>query len=65
VRWQLGASYFVARDAGDPGRAVALSTSIGALSGAGLGITLGVLDHMDLPGAYYVSRDLAYLSGAC
>lgn len=56
----LGASYFAARDASDPGRQVALSTSIGALAGAGLGITLGVLDRLDLPGAYYVSRDLTY-----
>jgi hypothetical protein len=56
----LGASYFVAREAREPERMVALSTSIGALSGAGLGLTLGVLDRMDYAGAYFISRDLTY-----
>lgn len=56
----LGASYFTAQASDDRARSVGLSVSIGALSGAALGLSLGVFDHMDFTGAYYVSRDLSY-----
>jgi hypothetical protein len=56
----LGASYLAARDSGDAWRAVGLSVSIGALSGAALGLSLGVFDQLDFPAAYYISRDLSY-----
>lgn len=56
----LGASYFVAQIGDDAWRTVGMSVSIGALSGAALGLTLGVFDQMDFPGAYYVSRDLSW-----
>jgi hypothetical protein len=56
----LGASYFVARDAAEPWRAVGLSTSIGAVSGAALGLGLGIFDRLDAPASYAISRDLTY-----
>lgn len=54
----LGASYFIAADGGDAGTAVGVTIVSGALTGAGLGLTLGILDRAGVESAYYVSRDL-------
>jgi hypothetical protein len=56
----LGASYFVARESDDPWRDVGVTTGIGALSGAALGVTLGVFDRVGMDSAYYISRDMSY-----
>ncbi|MEY4513298.1 MAG: hypothetical protein RLZZ450_5420 [Pseudomonadota bacterium] len=56
----LGASYFIAANGGDAGTAVALTVASGALAGAGVGLTLGILDRVGVQSAYYISRDLTY-----
>jgi hypothetical protein len=44
-------------------RKVGLGMGIGALSGAGLGIILGISDRAGAPGARYVARDLSLGAG--
>lgn len=59
----LGAGYLVARPdgvQGDDWRALAFGSGVGALTGASLGITLGLLDHAGARSGYYVARDMSY-----
>jgi hypothetical protein len=57
----LGGGYLAGRRDGwkkSDWRAVGLGISIGALSGAALGITLGIMDHSGVRAGRYIARDL-------
>jgi len=59
----LGAGYLVARADGFEGedwRALAFGAGVGALTGATLGFTLGLLDRGGARSGHYVARDLSY-----
>jgi hypothetical protein len=57
----LGAGYLVARGAdGDAYRPLAFGAGVGALAGAGLGVSLGLLDGGTRGTGYYVARDMLY-----
>ncbi|MDB4988166.1 MAG: hypothetical protein JWN04_3344 [Myxococcaceae bacterium] len=61
-----GAGYLYARRDGwqkHDWRAVGLGMGIGALSGAGLGLILGVIDKSGAPGGRYVARDMSAGAG--
>ena len=57
----LGAGYLSARSAsGDAWRPLAFGAGVGALAGAGLGVSLGLVDGGARGTGYYVARDMLY-----
>jgi hypothetical protein len=57
----LASGYLFARDDDeDRARTLAFGAGVGALSGAALGLSLGLLDGPDEGGGYYVVRDAFY-----
>lgn len=61
----LGVGYLVAREGGgglqqDAWRPLVFASGVGALSGAALGLTLGMLEGPRLGTGHYVTRDMLY-----
>lgn len=62
----LGVGYVIARADGvgeDDWRTLVFSSGTGALSGAALGLTLGLFDRDGRPSGYYVARDMSIGAG--